>query len=686
MPGMTDRLVAGYEVQSEIGRDALGAFYLAKHTETGQKAVFRGFERPGSTPAAKWQTAVKRLSSLVAKQKSIQNHPGVQKVLSYGQDGDLFFVFFEHFEGRSLRDILRKEGAQSLDWVIDVFTQVANILDHAAERGVFHSDLNHYNIFLSNADGSVKILNFGLGRARSKRSSPYLAPEQLEGSSGDWRADAYSMGVLIYQALSGKRPFDSSDENELRDAIANKTAAPLYTQPKAVQDVLAKLLRKSPERRYKSCIEAINDLREGNSPVDVGETPDKPANMTGMFMLTSTLKKIPSSVTRGLKKRNDNIDIEIQGALDQMQAQYREKKKEAKAKETQGERLRHLWKLVPIALVVWAIVYAVQLPARYRYAYVVKVEGKASATMTGAAQAVAVGQVLDGRELKSLSTGDASSLVLDMNGTRVKLGANTDVNVNELGYHNGSVRSFSLKQGKIWAQVQPLRGGNAKFEITCKGVKARVKGTEFYMAALEKSAQVDTLSGRVRVEINSGRDDARSVMVAAGEKILAKMNEDLSKPEKMTPDELKELHEQDIEKAQNLLSAVGSMVSGAEEMTLVPAMNGLLSLVGVKTEGKMFYQEIQAVLSARGSLDAIAKQIQVHNVEEPPRTLNLETLDGLGFAEDDRRAIMKYFENNKLASYKALPNSGYEMTARAKDSKHTLIHAKNGRVWTGDDE
>ncbi len=686
MAGMTDRLVAGYEVQAELGRDAIGAYYRAKHTETGKLAVFRGFERPANVPAARWQSAVKRLTSFVAQQKSIQNHQGVQKVLSYGQDGDLFYALFEYFEGTSLRDILRKEGAQSLDWVIDTFTQVANILDHAAERGVFHSDLNHYNIWINKTDATVRVLYFGLGRARSKRSSPYLAPEQLEGSSGDWRADVYSMGVLIYQALSGKRPFDTSDENDLREAIANKIAAPLYTQPKSVQDVVAKLLRKDPERRYKSCIEAINDLREGSSPVDVGETADKPAHMTGMFMLTTSLKKIPSGLTRNFKRRTDALDIEMQGALDQMQAEYREKKKATKVKESRGERLRHLWKLIPIALIVWAIVYSVQLPSRYRFAQVVKLEGSATADTLSGAQPLALEQWLDGHELKSVSTGDNSTLVLDMNGTRVKLGPNSELTVNELGYHNGAARSFALKQGKIWAQVQPLHGGNAKFEIACKGVKVRVRGTEFLVAATEAGAQVDTLSGRVKVEVNSGRDDVHSATVLAGEKLLAKAGGDLNKPEKMTAEDMKEAAEKDIEAAHNLMAVVGAVIGGAEESTLVPAMNAILSLVGVKTEGKLFYTEVQAVLSARGSLDAIAKQIQVHNVEEPPRTLNLETLDGLGFAEDDLHAIMKHFEDNKLSSYKALPNSGYEMTAHAKDSKHTVIHAKNGKVWTGDND
>ncbi len=686
MAGMKDKLIAGYEIKEELGRDALGTYYLARHTETGEMALYRGFERSGNVTSSNWQRVTKHLSSLVSKQKSIQNHPGVQKVLSYGQEGDLFFVFFEYIEGRSLRDILRKEGAKNLDWVIDTFTQVANVLDHAADRGVFHSDLNHYNIWICRADSTVRVLNFGLGRARRKRNSPYLAPEQLDGSSGDWRADVYSMGILIYQTLSGKRPFDIDNDDELREAIANTTPAPLYTQPKAVQEVIAKMLRKNPDKRYKACIEAINDLREGISPVDVGDSADKPANMTGMFMITSTLKKLPSSVTRSFKRKDDVLDIEIQGALDQMQAQFREKKKAEKVKEARFASLRHLWKLVPVALVIWAIVYAVQLPERYRYAEVVKLEGTAEAVTIGGNTPLSVGQRLDGHELKAISTGAGSNLVLDMNGTRIKLGENSALTVNELGYHNGAARSFALKKGRIWAQVRPLHGSNARFEISCKGAKIRVKGTEFVVAAASNGAQVDTLSGRVKVEQNSGRDDAKSVTLRTGEKILASTSAELGKAEKMTPDEVKDLETKDIEAAHDIMSQIGSMVGALQETTLVPAMNTILSVVGVKTEGKLFYQEIQAVTSARGAMDGIVKAIQVRSVEDAPQKLTLNTLEELGLPEEDRRAFLKYFENDSLTSYKVLPNSGFEITGKAKDSKHTVIHAKNAKIWVGDDE
>lgn len=682
MPDMTDRLVAGYEIQSELGRDALGAFYRARHTETGKLAIFRGFERPKNLPTAKWQRAAKHLASLVGKQKSIQNHPGVQNVVSYGQDGDLFFVFFEYFEGRSLRDILRKEGAKNLDWVIDTFTQVANTLDHAAEHGVFHSDLNHYNIWINSADLTVQILNFGLGRARSKRNSPYLAPEQLEGSSGDWRADAYSMGVLIYQCLSGKRPFEATDEDELRDAIANKTPAPLYTQHKSVQDVIAKLLRKDPDRRYTSCIEALNDLREGNSPVDVGEVPDKPANMTGVFMLTSSFKKIPSSFTRSFKRRTDALDVEMQGALDEMQAQFRQKKQSEKAQEGKSKYKRHLWKLVPLFLFVWIIVHAVQLPSRYRFAQVVKIEGTAEAVRGNATETLSVGQWLDGREVKAVRTSENSTLVLDLNGTRVKLGPNSALVISELGYNDGSIRSFVLKRGRMWARVKPLRGRNAKFEIVCKGTKVRVKGTDFTVAAADNGAEVSTLEGQVKVDTEK---DSKPVMVNAGEKLETQENMDTPKPEKLTAEELKALETKDIEAAHDLMSQVDSMVNGVQESTVVPAVNSVLALTGYKTEGKMFYQEIQAVVLARGAMEGIAKSIQTNSVEDVPHTLNLQTLEELGMPEEDRKNLLKYFEGDSLLSYKPLPNSGYEITGRAKDTKHTLIHAKNARVWAGED-
>ncbi|MCX6380587.1 MAG: hypothetical protein NT023_14110 [Armatimonadetes bacterium] len=210
----------------------------------------------------------------------------------------------------------------------------------------------------------------------------------------------------------------------------------------------------------------------------------------------------------------------------------------------------------------------------------------------------------------------------------------------------------------------------------------RVKGTDFTVAAADNGAEVSTLEGQVKVDTEK---DSKPVMVNAGEKLETQENMDTPKPEKLTAEELKALETKDIEAAHDLLSQIDSMVNGVQEATVVPAVNSVLALTGYKTEGKMFYQEIQAVVLARGAMEGIAKSIQINSVEDVPHTLNLQTLEELGMPEEDRKNLLKHFEGDALLSYKPLPNSGYEITGRAKDTKHTLIHAKNARVWAGED-
>lgn len=678
--GASNDVVAGYEILGELGQDRYGIFYKARHRETGTLAIYRCFEAPEGMPPARWKRAMQKMSEAHQEQSRIPEHPGIQKVLTFGIDADEFYVFFDYVEGRSLRRLLRQEGAQSLDWTIDTFTQVANALDHAARFGFCHLDLTYYNIYLRSSDNTVQIAYWGLGQLSGRRKSATTAPEQLQGSKGDWRTDIYSMGILIYQCLAGKRPFGGKTPEDLQKSILYKRPSPIPNQPQSVQDVVNKLLRKKPKDRYKNCTEAINDLRAGVSPVDIGAKPEANIMLSGMYKISS----LKNALTNTFKRPNEVI--EIQAYLDQLSAKSKERK--------EGERVRATWtratsstfsllfKLGILAGIFALCYHAATLPSGYRYATVVKVSGTSEWVKGEKATKLSVGDTIDGREGGVLRTGSGATLVLDMNGTRIKLDPNSALSIHKLGFSKGAVRQFSLKRGQMWAKVQPLRGSNAKFQVACNGVKVSVKGTDFTVFATEQGAGVGTLEGSVKVESGDS-----SQMVEQGKKLLALANSALPDPLKLTEEEMQKLIKGDVDETTGLFAKMSNLYMQMQESTLVPLVNGVLSFTPLNTEGtgKWFFEDVKEVTLARGAMEAISK-LMIMGEEGTPHKLTLNTLEELGATAEDRKKWLSFFEKGTLASYKPLPNGGYEITAHANDSKHTLIHAKNGKVWAGDDE
>ncbi len=678
--GSKTETVAGYEILNELGSDRYGVYHRARHMETGAFVLYRGFECPEGMAPSRWQRAMQRMVKVHQDQAGIPEHPSIQKVLNFGIDGELFYVFFEYIEGRTLRQILRSDGAKPLDWVIDVFTQVASALDHAAKSGFCHTDLSYYNIFIRSSDQTAHILNWGLGKLSGKRKSATTAPEQVQGSRGDWRTDIYSMGILLYQCLQGRRPFSGKTSEELQKAILYKDAPPLGTQTKPVQDVVAKLLRKNPKQRYHTCIEAINDLRNGTSPVDVGQKPQAQILLSGMY----SIEAIKNTLSATFKRPGP--EVEIQQYLDQLHIQGKERK--------EGERVRTVWKSGAGSVAAWAFrltvlgvlvmlcIHAATLPGAYRYATILKVTGTTEIVRNGKSTPLQAGDVLDGREGGALKTGADSSIILDMNGTRLKLGANTLLSISKLGFSKGAIRQFSLTRGQVWAKVMPLRGKNARFLIVCNGVKVSVKGTDFTVASTENGAEVDTLEGSVKVDSGSSTQ-----LVEKGEQIVATSNAQLYDPLKLTEDQMKKLLQGDIEEAGGFLTRLSNTYTQIQESTLVPLVNGALAMTPLNTEGtgKWFFEEVKDVTSARIAMEAISKSLMLGD-DGAPHKLTLNTLQETGMEEKTRKEWLSYFENKTLLSYETLPNGGYEITAHANDTSHTVIHSKNGKVWVGEED
>jgi len=204
-----------YKIQSKVGEGAMGQVYLAVDKSLGRKVAIKRMNEE----IKKNESEKKRFLD-EARTVALLHHPNIVEIYTiFEEDGDIYLVF-EYVNGHTLDKILGKEEKLSFDRTRDIFDEVAKALSYAHSKGIVHRDLKLGNIMLSN-EGDVKVMDFGLARrAMEARSSSfkkeivgspaYMAPEQEMGASSI-RSDIYSLGVCIYECITGKLPFSGSD-------------------------------------------------------------------------------------------------------------------------------------------------------------------------------------------------------------------------------------------------------------------------------------------------------------------------------------------------------------------------------------------------------------------------------------------------------------------------------------------
>jgi len=261
-----------YAIQSELGRGAMGVVYKATDTALERtvavKTVNMALERDGAERyEARFYQEARAAGSL--------NHPNIVTVYDVGKEGNVAYMAMEFIEGQELRALLAEGRALPVSQAVSIAAQVAEGLAYAHQHGVVHRDVKPANIMVL-ADGPVKITDFGIARMRASTdeltqtgmmlgSPKYMSPEQVIGKRADHRSDIFSLGVILYETLTGAAPFTGENVTALMYQIVNfAPPAPSAVNP-AVPELLnfivAKMLAKPLEERYQSAQELANDLR-----------------------------------------------------------------------------------------------------------------------------------------------------------------------------------------------------------------------------------------------------------------------------------------------------------------------------------------------------------------------------------------------------------------------------------------
>ena len=267
---MIGRTISHYKILEKLGEGGMGEVYLAEDTKLERKVALK-FLPPKLTVDPEARERFRR----EAKAAAALNHPGIVTIYEINEFEGQTYIAMEYVEGEALNQKIKAHCGAPLEFAeaIDIARQIAGGLNAAHRAGIVHRDVKPQNILIGRT-GHVKILDFGLAKLRgvsqiTREASTlgtvsYMSPEQVRGEDVDQRTDIWSFGVVLYEMLTGRRPFRGEYEQTVMYAIANDEPEPVANVrpdlPKGLVGIVARSLAKRPDERYQSIDALIDDL------------------------------------------------------------------------------------------------------------------------------------------------------------------------------------------------------------------------------------------------------------------------------------------------------------------------------------------------------------------------------------------------------------------------------------------
>lgn len=258
-----------YDILEKTGIGGMATVYIAKDLTLSRFVAIKVLKDEFTTD----EEFVRRFNSEAQAAASL-SHANIVSIYDVGNEDNIYYIVMELVRGKTLKQIITEEGKLAWKWAVDISIQIASALETAHKHGIVHRDIKPHNIIITE-DGVAKVTDFGIAKAVSNStitafgttigSVHYFSPEQAKGGYTDAKSDLYSLGVVMYEMLTGKVPFDA--DTSVSVALKHMQEDPVEPSelneeiPSAVNDIIMKAMQKEPMARYQSATRMIYDLK-----------------------------------------------------------------------------------------------------------------------------------------------------------------------------------------------------------------------------------------------------------------------------------------------------------------------------------------------------------------------------------------------------------------------------------------
>lgn len=259
-----------YRVIEEIGRGGMGIVYKAEDKELSIKVALKMIH-PAQSQNPRF---IERFRKETLLARSI-SHENIIRIYDLGEIDEIKYISMEYIKGQSLKELINASGSLTIETSINLSKQICDALAAAHRKGIIHQDLKPQNIMID-SDGNVHVMDFGVARLFEEEETgvskgitgtpPYLSPERAKGEKADQRSDIYSFGIIMFEMLTGKRPFEAETmEGYLHKHLYEKPQAPSKQNPRVpalLDKIILKCLGKDKEKRYQNVQDILIDLEK----------------------------------------------------------------------------------------------------------------------------------------------------------------------------------------------------------------------------------------------------------------------------------------------------------------------------------------------------------------------------------------------------------------------------------------